>query len=77
MYCANQAVTGEHEEVQPETVYETSPVSSSEQAPELSQNRPDATMVFGSDRGEATETASERGSDTCSTQTASEIEMLL
>ena len=29
------------------------------------------------DNGEATETASQRGSDTCSTKTASEIEMVL
>ena len=54
--------------------HETSPVTSSEQAPEL--NRQDA-VVLESDSGEATETASECGSDTCSTKTASEIEMFL
>ena len=55
-------------------VLETSAVTSSEQAPEL--NRQDV-LVLESNSGEATETASECGSDSCSMKTASEIEMFL
>ena len=39
-------------------------------------NRQDV-LILGSDSGEATETARESGSDTCSTKTASEIEFFI